>query len=113
MAASPTPSGPPTITKWLNQACSPEGSEARTISGGKIVCKKVGSDPAPEWHAVDPSSSARPSGDVPTIRRWLNQPCSPEGAKGKTISGGNIICERVGSDQVPEWHAVDPTAPAP
>jgi hypothetical protein len=50
--AAPSPSGPPTIASWVNKTCSPEGAEARTTSGGKLVCKKSGSDPAPEWHAA-------------------------------------------------------------
>lgn len=49
--ASPTPS---TLAKWVNVPCSPEGSTARTTSGGPLVCKKVGSDKQPVWHAATP-----------------------------------------------------------
>jgi hypothetical protein len=42
----------------------------------------------------------------PVIKRWVNVPCAPEGAKGITISGGSLICKKVGSDVTAEWHAV-------
>jgi hypothetical protein len=49
--ASPTPS---TLTRWVNVPCSPEGATARTTSGGPLVCKKVGRDTQPVWHAATP-----------------------------------------------------------
>ena len=53
-----------------------------------------------------PAGSPQDPG-IPTIDRWVNQPCSPEGAKAKTRSGGNLVCQKVGSDKTPEWHAAD------
>ena len=41
----------PTVTHWLNQPCPTPGARAKTRSGGNIVCRQVGSDPTPEWHA--------------------------------------------------------------
>lgn len=53
-AASPEPSGAPTLARWVGVACSPEGATAKTTSGGDLVCRKVGSDPGPRWHAGKP-----------------------------------------------------------
>jgi hypothetical protein len=49
----------PVIKRWLNVSCSPEGAEAITVSGGLLVCKKVGSDQAPEWHVETLSESLK------------------------------------------------------
>lgn len=53
-ASTPAPSTAPTLARWVGVACTPEGATAKTSSGGDLVCKKVGSDPGPEWHAVAP-----------------------------------------------------------
>lgn len=105
--SAPTASGIPTITRWLNQTCSPEGAKAKTRSGADIICEQVGSDPAPEWHAIDPSPSTPTASGTPILSRWMNQTCSPEGATAKTTAGSNLICKKVGKEAVPEWHAAD------
>ncbi len=58
--------------------------------------------PQPSETPIPQSSVAS---TIPVIKTWLNQPCSPEGATAKTISGGDITCKKVGFDVVPEWHA--------
>lgn len=55
-----------------------------------------------------PADSPTPSSTEPTLTRWVNVPCTPEGAKARTTSGGALVCSKVGSDTEPEWHAVTP-----
>jgi len=50
---SPTPTSTTiTLARWVGVTCSPEGSHARSRSGGDLVCKQVGHDVVPEWHAA-------------------------------------------------------------
>jgi PBP1b-binding outer membrane lipoprotein LpoB len=64
--------------------------------------------PAAPASTAPATPSTAPSPAVPTIARWVNVPCTPEGAKAKTNSGGDIVCKKVGSDKTPEWHAATP-----
>jgi hypothetical protein len=93
-----------------------ETSDGRSAGSGPITlifelcpgCAIASGPPAPP-SATATYPSPTPTATIPTLNRWVGVACSVEGATARTVSGGLIVCKRVGQDPVLRWHATGTT----
>ena len=100
---------PPTTLTRMRRTLATLALAATTLAAcGSEPEQTEQAPPPPAPAATTPAATTPAPSGVPTLARWVGVACTPEGAKAKTSSGGDIVCKKTGTDPGPRWHAATP-----